>query len=298
MTKNSNDLKTRLAEASARYLLGNLEKTVPNAEGGITALVRPTLSQGTHFLVEISRWGKLLGLTRVKGSELTHYESTSIRFTLLSELLKVERTRAAVAYERQLREDILKNLGTAGETATSAGKTAYSFGRSAFDRVSKEAKPTLEKVYGELKPRAERAYGEAKPALIDAYRGTGPALQRAYEGAKGWLLEEEPQTHSVLVTLFADGYVVVQSGESPEEGQIEGETKPGEIYELLSGNGFEDDLVSLDLEWQGIDGFSLSTNFGHFHTGEIEDDTKVVVLVSEDGFGASVIELEEPGVQL
>jgi hypothetical protein len=306
MTKNSNDFKTILAEASARYLLGRLEETIPNSDGGLIALVRPALGQDVHFLVEISRWGKLVGLTRVKGAALTPYESNSVRFTLLAELLKAERARAVVRYERQVREDFLKGLGGAGTTASAAGRNALRFGRGAFDRISKEARPTLERVYQEARPTVEkvyqgarptveRIYGEVKPAAAKVYGEARPAFDRAYDGAKRWLAEGIEPRNSLLVSLFSDGFVVVQNGDNPEDGSIEGFAE-SDAYIVTSESGSAVP-VEIEVEWSDEDGYSVRTDFGYLYP-EVPEGSKLLILISAEGFSTRLVDEDSQSTEV
>ena len=299
MTKNSNDLRITLAEASARYLLGTLEETILNGDGSLTALVRPAVGQDVHFLVEISRWGKLVGLTRVRGTILNPYESNSFRFTLLSELLKAERARAVVAYERQLRENITKNLGGAGSSAGSAGRSALRFGRGAFDRISREARPTLERVYQEARPTVEKAYqgarptveriyGEVKPKVAKAYGEARPAFDRDYDGAKRWLQEDIEPRSSLLISLFSDGFVVVQNGDNPEEGSIEGFAEFGEAYIVSSKSGSAVP-VEIEVEWSEEDGYAVRTDFGYIYP-EVPEGKKLLILIEADTFATRLVD--------
>jgi len=319
MTKHTTDLRNGLAEAAARYLLGTLQESIANPDGSLTALVKPLLGgQDTNFVVEISRWGTLTGLTKVRGTTVSNYATHSVRFTLLAEVLKAERARFLVSAERKAREDILRNIGNAVHDPAGAGRSALSFGRRAADRVSQEARPTIERVYGEVRPRADRVYGELKPRvdkvygevkprvtgayedlkprIAQAYGEAAPAVARAYGSAKSWLLEDGGQAeveHEILVSLFPDGYVAVQSGSFPEEGSLEGFAEPNGIYELTSETPELGVVVLATLEWNEEEGFAITTDSGHIYPEDIPEGSKIILRITEDGFSSKLVYEDE-----
>lgn len=135
MPKIETDIRASLAKTAAGYLFGELESTVSNRDGSLTATIQPTMFRQFRYLVEIGRWGNLISLAQVKNSELTTYGPETFRFKALSEILRVERTRAVLKFEREFRETALERIGFAGQFATKARHTAMDAGFSAADRI-------------------------------------------------------------------------------------------------------------------------------------------------------------------
>ena len=309
MTENRTDIRTALAKASARYLMGSLDDTIVNRDGSTTVLVGSRVTPEVSYLVELSRWGKLVGLTKLKDTTLSPYEASSMRFTLLSEILKAERARALVGAKRQFQDDILKGFGSSASATTDAGRGAVSAGRVAFEKVSREARPTLERAYGELKPRVERAYGEAKPVVLRVYGEVQPRLARAYgeakpaanriyEGARRWLKDGERSENALLLTLFGDGYLVAQFASNSEIVAYDDYLEEGIDYSLIAESADGSPSATVDLNWSPEEGFKLRTGAGKFYPGEIPAGTYFVAVVTADGFEGELVEDADLGVEL